>query len=236
MSAPATEQRWSFITELRDPDGYLIVLLLTVIQLVLWPLFDVIPEFVAVAFVLTATTLLLALHRARAHRAWLTVAYIILAILAVFSIAGAISSRLRANDAGFLVAAGALLYGLVVGMTFPLVVRRAFQHSVVGLSTLAAALSAYLFLGMFYAGVIRFIGENTGNFFAQPVKNNAATAFYFAFETLTTLGMGDLTPGPQVARVVTILCALSGQIFLVTAVARLVSLWGQERGGRLVEQ
>lgn len=234
MTSPANE-RWSVIAELKEPGGYFVVLVLTIIQLVIWPLFDVVPEMVAIAFALTATTLLLALHRARVHRGFLVTAYSILGVLALLTLVGAISTRVRDDFADELVISGAVLYSAVVGLTFPLVVRRAFQHTVVSLSTLSAALSAYLFIGLFYAGIIRTIGEITGDFFAQAIKNDAATSIYFAFETLTTLGMGDLTPGPQVARVVTILCALSGQIFLVTAVARLVSLFGQERQGRLTD-
>ena len=48
---------------------------------------------------------------------------------------------------------------------------------------------------------------------------------YFSFVTLTTLGYGDITPVSDAARVIAILEAALGQLFLVTLVARLVSIY-----------
>jgi voltage-gated potassium channel len=48
---------------------------------------------------------------------------------------------------------------------------------------------------------------------------------YFSFVALTTLGFGDLSPSEGLPQALTVLEALVGQIFLVTLVARLVTLW-----------
>jgi hypothetical protein len=56
---------------------------------------------------------------------------------------------------------------------------------------------------------------------------------YFSFITITTTGYGDLTPGSQPARTAAIAEAVTGQIFLVTVVARVVGLMGQQRAPRL---
>lgn len=45
------------------------------------------------------------------------------------------------------------------------------------------------------------------------------------FVALTTLGFGDLSPAVGLPQGLTVLEALFGQIFLVTLVARLVTLW-----------
>lgn len=45
------------------------------------------------------------------------------------------------------------------------------------------------------------------------------------FVALTTLGFGDLSPAVGLPHGLTVLEALFGQIFLVTLVARLVTLW-----------
>ena len=50
-----------------------------------------------------------------------------------------------------------------------------------------------------------------------------------SYVTLTTVGFGDLTPKSDIARTMVITEALAGQIFLVTAVARVVSMFGQQR-------
>jgi hypothetical protein len=47
---------------------------------------------------------------------------------------------------------------------------------------------------------------------------------YFSFVTMTTLGYGDITPQSEVADNLVILQALTGQIYLVVIMARLVSL------------
>ena len=43
--------------------------------------------------------------------------------------------------------------------------------------------------------------------------------------TLTTLGFGDLSPAVGLPQALVAMEALLGQIFLVTLVARLVTLW-----------
>jgi len=53
---------------------------------------------------------------------------------------------------------------------------------------------------------------------------HTATAIYFSFVTLTTLGYGDITPVSMPARMLTTAEALIGQLYLVILVARLVGL------------
>jgi hypothetical protein len=48
---------------------------------------------------------------------------------------------------------------------------------------------------------------------------------YFSFVALTTLGFGDLSPAVGLPQALTVIEALLGSIFLVTLVARLVTLW-----------
>lgn len=47
---------------------------------------------------------------------------------------------------------------------------------------------------------------------------------YFSFITLTTTGYGDITPVHPVARLLVMLEALTGQLYLAITLARLVSL------------
>lgn len=49
--------------------------------------------------------------------------------------------------------------------------------------------------------------------------------------TLTTLGFGDLSPAVGLPQALTALEALLGQVFLVTLVARLVTLWVRQDAG-----
>jgi hypothetical protein len=57
----------------------------------------------------------------------------------------------------------------------------------------------------------------------------AMTFSFPSFTTLTTVGYGDLVPAEFFGRTLAMLEALFGQLYLVIAVARLVSLWAHER-------
>ncbi len=47
---------------------------------------------------------------------------------------------------------------------------------------------------------------------------------YYSFVTMTTLGYGDIVPVNPAARMLSVLQALTGQLYLVVLVARLVGL------------
>jgi hypothetical protein len=63
------------------------------------------------------------------------------------------------------------------------------------------------------------------DFFASNQPANAQTLQYFSFTTLTTLGYGDFTAAGNGGRSIAVMEALTGQVFLATLVARLVSAY-----------
>jgi hypothetical protein len=48
--------------------------------------------------------------------------------------------------------------------------------------------------------------------------------YYYSFVTLTTLGFGDITPTSSLARTLTWIEAVVGQLFIAIAIARLVGM------------
>jgi len=56
---------------------------------------------------------------------------------------------------------------------------------------------------------------------------------YFSFVTITTLGYGDIQPVTPLARLVSVLEAVVGQLYLVVLVARLVGLYTAVESARL---
>jgi voltage-gated potassium channel len=101
---------------------------------------------------------------------------------------------------------------------------------------ICAALCSYLLLGLIFAilySLLEFL--NPGTFLAggEVIPQGDPRAFYgagmgqaiyFSFTTLTTLGYGDIAGATPLAKNLSVLEALIGQIYLVVLVARLVGM------------
>jgi len=116
--------------------------------------------------------------------------------------------------------------GLLVTATLPVTLSRVLRHRRVTSETVLGALCTYVLLGLLFAFVYLAVND-LGNapFFAQEGLHLQSEYLYFSFVTLTTLGFGDLSPAVGLPQGLTVLEALLGQVFLVTLVARLVTLW-----------
>lgn len=55
--------------------------------------------------------------------------------------------------------------------------------------------------------------------------SQAREYLFFSYTTLTTTGYGNLVPAGDIGQILSVFEMLTGQIFLVTLVAGLVSLW-----------
>jgi len=69
-------------------------------------------------------------------------------------------------------------------------------------------------------------------FFTSQERGTPSDYMYFSFITLATVGYDDLTPQGGIGRTLAVTEGLSGQIYLVTAVAALVGNMGRERTPR----
>ena len=124
-----------------------------------------------------------------------------------------------------------LLFAAVLAMATYVVLRHLLGHETISLDTLAAALAVYVLIGLVFTEL--FVSASLFGpaqpFLAQPIHPQRSDCVYLSYVTLTTVGFGDLTPKSDIARTMVITEALAGQIFLVTAVARVVSMFGQQR-------
>lgn len=138
--------------------------------------------------------------------------------------------RWWARDAGGATAlAGAVLWGVLATVAAWHAVRYSLSSQRVRTEHLAAALSAYLLLGICGGVVFAALSAIAPGAMAvggQPARDalGIGTAMYFSFVTLATLGYGDITPVSQVARGLATLEAIAGQLYLALLVARLVGL------------
>jgi Ion channel len=111
------------------------------------------------------------------------------------------------------------------------VLRRVVTSDTVSFRTILGAISVYIALGILFTwayGVIDRI--EGGGFFGAGVATRGSDFLFFSYTTLTTTGYGDLVPAGQVGRMVSGLEMMLGQVFLVTLVAGLVSLWKPGEG------
>jgi hypothetical protein len=99
---------------------------------------------------------------------------------------------------------------------------------------LCAGISIYLLLGLLWTFAYTLVARVTPDAFAFSVPASAGhsmtgfTAFYFSIITLTTVGYGDVTPVSNVARMLAMLEAMTGTLFVGVLIARLVSLYSSE--------
>jgi hypothetical protein len=118
---------------------------------------------------------------------------------------------------------------LLVTATLPVTINRVLHHRRVTWETVLGALCAYVLIGLLFAFVFLAVDDFRGApFFAQPGPHDQGEFLYFSFVALTTLGFGDLSPSEGLPQALTVLEALVGSVFLVTLVARLVTLWVRE--------
>lgn len=119
--------------------------------------------------------------------------------------------------------------------------RRIIKHPKVSLNTVAGAADIYLLFGLLFAVAYSLVGDVVLHWYPSLVANagpttTAAQAFflsarvpqpsdfvYYSFVTLTTVGYGDLTASTGIGRMLSVVEALVGQLYLVTVVAVLVS-------------
>jgi uncharacterized membrane protein len=116
------------------------------------------------------------------------------------------------------------------------ILNRIIRHETIGTETILGAVCVYVLLGIAFSGIYAAIDDaEHGGFFAQTQATTTSNVefLYFSFITMTTVGFGDLTPATDVGRVAVTFEALLGQVFLVTLVARLVSMYGVQRTGSI---
>jgi Ion channel len=137
------------------------------------------------------------------------------------------------NSTEVLALAYLLPAGLLVTATLPVTISRVLHHRRITHETVLGALCAYVLLGLLFAFLYLAVHELRDDpFFVQPGPHAQSEYLYFSFVALTTLGFGDLSPSVGLPQALTVLEALLGQIFLVTLVARLVTLWVRQSEDR----
>ena len=170
--------------------------------------------------VLFAAVLLIALRTSPLPGRW----PVLLGATALVGSGAAVGASLTGTQTGAGLAD--LWKALMLLLTAVLIVRRVLARPSVTIQSIYGALSAYLITGLMFAACYSAIGRlDTSPFFADHQPATTQTFQYFSFTTLTTLGYGDFTAAGSGGRAIAVLEALTGQVFLATLVARLVSAY-----------
>ena len=110
------------------------------------------------------------------------------------------------------------------------ILRHIVQQSDVDQETVLGAIDAYLLVGMFFAYAYQAMGAiQAGPFFESGIDGSVAQSLFFSFTTLTTTGYGNLVPAGNPGQSFAVMEMLIGQLFLVTAVAKVINLWRPAR-------
>lgn len=121
---------------------------------------------------------------------------------------------------------GSLIAVALVAVSVVTVVHRIVLAPQVDAEAILGAISVYALLGILFAhiyGAIHHLGPEP--FFAGHPDAAGSAFIFFSYTTLTTTGYGNLVPATQPGEMFTGLEMLTGQIFLVTLIARLVAVW-----------
>jgi len=215
-------------TRLEERDDFGLVLLLILATIMTISLgAGALGQFIGVC--LSGFTLLFVLHTSDARRRTFRAAVMVV----VVAVAGAAVSLLIGADYGS-TAAG--LIGLLLAFAAPVIIlRRILASPTITVRLVLGALAIYLLVGLTYAYLYPVIAGLTRQpFFVQTSTPGAVDYVYFSYVTLTTVGYGDFTAGTSVGRMVAVSEALTGQLYLVSAVALLVGNIGRTivRGDR----
>jgi hypothetical protein len=203
----------------RSPDSYGLVLLLIIATYVI--AVSIRARWGASIVVLAQIgTVWLALHTSRARPGLRLAANVLFALSALAALGLLFVDEVDLLPTLFV--AGSLLY-FVAPVS---IVRHIGFRATVDQETMLGALAAYLLIGMAFAFAYRSVaGFQSGPFFGPQGEGTVSQDLFFSFITLTTTGYGNLVPATNPGQSMAVLEALLGQLFLVTAVAKIVTAW-----------
>ena len=226
--APAAAEERPAEKPPRFADSYGLVLVLLIVSYFVTAVAGDTQYGRALVLVFLAATTWLALRASQVERRLLRYAVALIPAVTLGAIA---LSAVGSEDLSQAVAG--VLTALLVIVAPVAIVKRLATHPVINLNTFYGAICVYLLIAMFFASLFALTGVFSGDsFFAQiqpPQKPGAIDYLYFSLTTITTVGYGDLSAVGSVGRMLAVLEAVLGQLYLITVVSLVVQNLGQAR-------
>ncbi len=164
------------------------------------------------------------------HQGWV---FVVTLVIGLGSVAGIAYAEYAGSDPVRIVSE---ILGLsILAFTTFVMFNSLLQSDCVSNDTIVGGICVYLLVGLCFAmvyilliefepGSILRDGEPIARLVSDP-SAHATVLLYFSFVTLTTLGIGDVSPYGDMAEMFTVSEALIGQLYLAVFVARLVALY-----------
>ena len=145
---------------------------------------------------------------------------VLLALLSIFGVKLGPSTSQRVVEVVDL-----LIYVAMLAIFTALMVKRFLPSGIPPTHRIAGAITVYLLIGLLWRKLYQVVELISPGSFRIPEGESidAASLYYFSFVTLATLGYGDISPVNIVARNLSVLEAIVGQLYLVILISRLVS-------------
>ena len=216
---PIGETRLEFIERVLDAYGLVLVLILvTFVVSVTLP-----PEgwggrVAAIAVAGLTAVIALTSSNVRLGRVRLAVGATLVAVV------GAALAKAVSSDG--LLGVAFIIDALLLTVAAVTMMRRVVLASEVDFQTILGAISVFTLLGLLFGYLFLALGRlASGDVFTGVSHAAARDYLFFSYTTLTTTGYGNLVPAGDIGQILAVFEMLTGQFFLVTLVAGLVSLW-----------
>lgn len=198
--------------------GYWLILALLVATYVLCAMQNTINPSPS-AFVLQLVTVAVVLRVTEAHARVQHIAWVVLSIAGIATVTAAlVGAHGEVLDVGL--AAASTLAFLVAPTA---IIRHQVQRRGLDVEALLAATAAYVLVGMFFTLVYNLVSLLTvAPTFGADTVDSLSTQLFFSITTLTTTGYGNIVPVSPEVQGIAVAEAITGQLFLITAVARIM--------------
>ena len=118
-----------------------------------------------------------------------------------------------------------ILYAVFFFLAISILIKRISSGTIVTADTIKGGISIYYLLGLFWAILYMILLRFDPNALTNIHKETAGfDSYYYSFVTLTTLGYGDIAPVARYAKILAIMEAVVGPVYLAIFVAQLIGL------------
>lgn len=124
-----------------------------------------------------------------------------------------------------------VVFILYLGIAVYLILRDILLSQETTIDTIRGGICVYLLIGFVWALLYGIIASLDSNAFSQQIVeiDSYSRAVYFSFTTLTTLGYGDIIPVSPLAKMLTNLEVIIGQLYPAILIAILVEGYISQR-------